>query len=344
MSVSPYNHFQITEPKQRHISSSTFTDRVVQRAMCKDTIYDNLTRCLIMNNAACQTHKGTSFAVNRLQVCLRRHFMEYGTDGFVLRLDIRKFFDNISHGLLKEIVNERVPNATYKRLMFELIDSFNDPIILASFRRENSGIPLGSQMSQLFALNALDSLDHYIVEQLHIRNYVRYMDDLVIIFPPRYFELTVITKLIVGRIECLGFEVNHKSKITHLSDGVKLMHQKFVLTKTGKIIRSIDRKQFKRERRKLLRMFHALEFKKFKKIDIEIILRHYQGWRATAIIKAGKYAVMDMDRLFLQLMKSRKPGSEIHLEHLDGLQPEFIRKFCMNTLINTDQNPASLFK
>ena len=61
-------------------------------------------------------------------------------------------------------------------------------------------------------------------------------------------------------------EVNHKSKITHLSDGVKFMHQKFVLTKTGKIIRSIDRKQFKRERRKLLRMFHALEFKKFKKI------------------------------------------------------------------------------
>jgi len=49
------------------------------------------------------------------------------------------------------------------------------------YEYEEKSLGLGSQTSQLFALLMLNKLDHYVKEQLHIKYYGRYMDDLYLL-------------------------------------------------------------------------------------------------------------------------------------------------------------------
>lgn len=51
----------------------------------------------------------------------------------------------------------------------------------------DTGIGLGSQISQLVELAVLDDLDHYIKERLRIKHYLRYMDDFVLIHPDKRY-------------------------------------------------------------------------------------------------------------------------------------------------------------
>ena len=328
---SIYHHFSITEPKPRKISSATLEDRIVQRALCEDGVYNQLVTHLNYNNCACQVGKGTSFATARLARHLRDYVMMYGLRGYVLRIDIRKFFDNISHGFLKYIVDRYIVDKNNQDLLFDLIDSFKTKEIIEPTRREYAGIPLGSQLSQLFALCSLDPIDQYIQRELHIEHYVRYMDDLVILFPDLDI-LRLFTKLIIGRMECLGYEANRKTRINPIGDGITFLHIRFTPTRTGRVIRRLERSKFAAERRKLKRMFYNMQFNKHSNVTLGIILRHYQGWRANVLQKLGKNATADMDALFLAHMQSRLPRFRIELGDLDGLSKDFINKFCLSSL------------
>ena len=63
--------------------------------MCNNGLYRDLTRGNIHDNGACQNGKGTTFTMDRLDCHLQRFWRKHGTDGWVLRLDIRRFFDSI---------------------------------------------------------------------------------------------------------------------------------------------------------------------------------------------------------------------------------------------------------
>jgi len=163
---SKYNTFSITEPKPRKINSAPLEDRIIQRVMCNESVYHDLTRFLNVNNAACQLDRGVSYARNRLMHHLYTYSRIFGHKGYVLRIDIHKFFDNISHGELKAIVYDHVCNPAYQDHLYSLIDSFKTPSIDCTYKSEDAGIPLGSQLSQLFALAALHSIDEYIQREL----------------------------------------------------------------------------------------------------------------------------------------------------------------------------------
>ena len=46
---------------------------------------------------------------------------------------------------------------------------------------KGKGLPIGNMTSQILAIFYLNNLDHFIKEKLHIKYYVRYMDDGVIL-------------------------------------------------------------------------------------------------------------------------------------------------------------------
>lgn len=52
--------------------------------------------------AACRRGKGTKFAEDRMTQFLRRFYGGHGTKGYILKCDIRKYFDNIDHEVLKD--------------------------------------------------------------------------------------------------------------------------------------------------------------------------------------------------------------------------------------------------
>lgn len=242
--LSPYTRFEVTEPKRRTILSPKFRDRVAQRTMLLNGLYDELTRGLIYDCSACLKGKGTLFAVRRMGVMMQRHYKRHGLDGWVLSLDIRKFFESIPHDKLKDMVSRLVSREEYRDRLYEVIDSFDDP-----------GIGLGVEMSHHLANAYLSPLDHFIKEELRIRNYIRYADDMVIIGDDKD-ELLDAWKRIEGMLGEMGLSLNAKSNLHPFRTGLKFLKFRYRMKPSGRLIRRLDRKsvaRFARHLRKLAR-------------------------------------------------------------------------------------------
>ena len=87
---------------------------------------------------------------------------------YVLKMDIRHFFDSVPHDILKAKLKKKIHDEKMLDLLFKILGV------------TDHGIPLGFYTSQWLSNWFLQGLDHYIKEQLHAVHYMRYMDDMVI--------------------------------------------------------------------------------------------------------------------------------------------------------------------
>ena len=94
--------------------------------------------------------------------------------GYILKYDIRHYFDSIDHDVLKKMLL-KVPDDDVRELLYKIIDSYS---VDGNGKR---GLPIGNQTSQWFALYYPDPMDRIIKEKMHIKYYVRYMDDGILI-------------------------------------------------------------------------------------------------------------------------------------------------------------------
>lgn len=241
--ISPYQKFIIYEPKVRTIVATRLRDRQYQKALCSAGLYDDFVEHLIHDDGACQTGKGTDFSLNRMTAHLRRYFNEYGTDGWVLKCDIKKFFPSTRHDVAKRAVCKRVKDERACIAVCNVIDSFGGEV----------GIGLGSQISQLVELCVLDDLDHFIKEKLRVKHYLRYMDDFILIHPDKRY-LQSCLKEIALRVGTTGLCLNDKTTLYPLRQGVKLMKWRFVIASTGRILRYMDSGKLGKQRRKMKKL------------------------------------------------------------------------------------------
>lgn len=105
---------------------------------------------------------------------------------------------------------------------------------------EGPGIPIGNHTSQWFAVLYLSGMDHMIKERLGIKFYGRYMDDFYLIHHDKeYLQycLEEIRKFLVP----LGLELNQKTAIFPLTQGIDFLGFRTYMTDTGKVIRKIRR-------------------------------------------------------------------------------------------------------
>lgn len=87
---------------------------------------------------------------------------------YVLKFDIRHFFDSVPHRRLKKALKKKIKDKVILKKVFAIIDSCE------------KGLPIGYYSSQWFGNFYLTPLDHYIKEELHAVHMIRYMDDVVI--------------------------------------------------------------------------------------------------------------------------------------------------------------------
>src|SRR5574344_606464 len=122
--IGNYHCFQIYDPKKREIQALSIRDRIVQHSICDNILKPYFEPRLIYDNAACRVGKGTRFATDRLTQFMREFYKKHGTDGYILKFDIRKFFDNINHEILKEKL-EGIDDKDVKKLLYHIIDSIS---------------------------------------------------------------------------------------------------------------------------------------------------------------------------------------------------------------------------
>src|SRR3989338_1536145 len=165
---SGYTGFYITDPKQRHIHKACVRDRIVHHAVFAilNPIFE---RTFIYDSYSCRKNKGTHKGVSRLETMLRKQSKNNKKSCFVLKCDIKKFFQSVDHTILFSKISEKIDEQKTLRLIQKIIESFKP------------GIPIGNLTSQLFANIYLNSFDQFIKHKLKIRFYIRYTDDFVII-------------------------------------------------------------------------------------------------------------------------------------------------------------------
>jgi len=92
VTLGNYHYFTIYDPKERLICAASFPERVIHHAVMNicEPVFE---RFLISDTYACRKNKGTYKAIQRAVNFTRKN-------KFYLKLDIRKYFDSISHDIL----------------------------------------------------------------------------------------------------------------------------------------------------------------------------------------------------------------------------------------------------
>lgn len=280
-----YYSFYVTDPKKRLINALHFSDRVVQHVLCDEILGPLLEPRLIYDNAACRKSKGTHFALKRLTQFFVSYIKEYSLNGYILRFDIKKFFDNIEHDILKEKLRKVIKNEGVLWLLDLIIDSYESTT--------GKGLPLGNQTSQWFAIFYLDDMDRLITEKLEIKAFSRYMDDGVMLCCSKLVLQDVQKAMEDFAREKLKISFNSKTQIFPFKNGVDYLGFHFKITNTGKVIRKVRRATKKKFRRRLRKMDKLLEEGKITAEEIQTIKTsyraHFKHGTAKGLIKLTHY-------------------------------------------------------
>lgn len=286
--TSGFFEFDLMERgKKRHIRSVTIGERIVQRCLCDYALVPVLGRTYIYDNGASMANKGYSFAIDRLCQHLRQHYRKHGTEGYVLLFDFSKFFDRVSHRVVKAVLHREFSDERIIKLTEHFIDAFGDV-----------GLGLGSQISQVLALASANRLDHYIQEQCRIGSYGRYMDDGYLIHPSKEY----LQKCLEGiRRICEELEITlneKKTQIVKLSRGFTFLKVRFFLLPGGRIVRKIYHCSVTRMRRKLK---SYQRFVAAGKMTMDDVYQSWQSWKAYASNFNAWHTIQSMAALYNKL-------------------------------------------
>lgn len=141
----------------------------------------------------------------------------------------------------------------------------------------NIGLPIGNQTSQWFALFYLNGLDHFIKEQLNIKYYVRYMDDMILVNKDKEYLKHCKNEIKKYCKEVLHLELNEKTQIDKLSSGIDFLGFRTILNQNGKVIRLL-RSQAKLKLRHNIKQIYGFKGKGL--VDDEYVNVRLNAYRA----------------------------------------------------------------
>lgn len=167
-----YKAFKVHDPKTRDIHKASVRDRLLHHAIYRQ-LYPFFDRTFIFDSYSCRLEKGTHKALVRFNKFFLRVSRNNTKTCWVLKGDIRKFFANIDHEVLLNILKDYIFDENSIWLLTKVISSFQV--------KEGKGLPLGNLTSQLFANVYLNEFDQFVKHKIKAKFYIRYADDFVIL-------------------------------------------------------------------------------------------------------------------------------------------------------------------
>jgi len=162
--TSTYTTFTVFEPKERLIFRLPyFPDRITHHAVM-NVLEPIFVSTFTADTYSCIKGRGIHAAASKVKKALT----DVESTQYCLKLDIKKFYPNVDHDILKQILRRKIKDNDLLWLLDEIIDS-------------TEGLPIGNYLSQYFANFYLTYFDHWIKEEKRVKYYFRYADDLVIL-------------------------------------------------------------------------------------------------------------------------------------------------------------------
>ena len=177
----PLKTFIIRDPKTRKISKSKFRDRIIHHTLI-NIIGSPFQKGFIHDSYANQIGKGTLKAIERFDYFKRKVSHNYMRPCYVLKADIRHFFEEVDHEILINVLKRKIKDDKIIWLIQQILS--NLPAVRGGGVRPK-GMPLGNHTSQFFANVYLNELDQFVKHTLKAQHYIRYVDDFVILSDSR---------------------------------------------------------------------------------------------------------------------------------------------------------------
>ena len=176
--TSEYTTFKIYEPKERTVFRLPyFPDRITHHAVMNimEPVFVSM---FTADTYSCIKGKGIHGAARSV----RKALLDAPNTHYCLKLDITKFYPNVDHEILKQLLRRKIKDKDLLWLLDGIIDSAE-------------GLPIGNYLSQYLANFYLTYFDHWIKEKELVRDYFRYADDIVVLASNKPYLHDILAKI-----------------------------------------------------------------------------------------------------------------------------------------------------
>lgn len=300
--VSKYNIFLIREPKLRIIMSQNITDKVINHLVAKYFLVNVFDKSFIDTNVATRIGRGTHYGLIKVKKYLNEIKFK-NSNFYYLKFDISKYFYNIDHDIVKELIRKKIKDKDVLNIIDNIIDSTDSDYVNSCINKlkekeinrinnlkisdkeknlkieeinniplylSGKGFPIGNMTSQLIAILYLNELDHYIKEILGIKYYVRYMDDGILIHEDKNYLKYCLSKI---KIILSKYKLNlnfKKTEINSIKKELDFLGYRFVI-RDNKIIMKV-RNDCKKRFKKKIKLLRYKDYNKYK-----ALIESYKG-------------------------------------------------------------------
>ena len=196
------NCYVITDPALREIYAAQFIDRIVQHFYMKE-IEDILDKELVDGCCSCRKERGNDYALKLLEKYLVETSNNGTKDCFFLKIDLSGYFMSIDRKQISEKFLELIRTkyaGKHKELLIYLTPIIfeNNPALNCIYKcdeklrkivperrkmnpQSDYGMAIGNLTAQAGSNLNLNDFDNFVERDLKLTNYVRYVDDIVIV-------------------------------------------------------------------------------------------------------------------------------------------------------------------
>lgn len=307
LDIGKYNIFMITDPKCRIIMAQEIEDKIINHLIAEYILVNVFETKYIDSMCATRKEKGTLYGIKLLKKYINDLKRTY-QNIYVLKLDIKKYFYNIDHQVLKKIISKKIKDKDALNILYSIIDSTNNTSVNNRIKKlkndritflnnsnlvnkkhlieetENiplyeygKGVALGNQTSQAFGLIYLYEFNHYLREKLHLKYVINYMDDFIILHHDKNYLKKCLNKIISILKNTFKLDVNgKKTRVDNTMNGIDFLGYRFLI-KNGKLILKLKNHTKKRFKSKIKKINNLYNNKLIDNYAYKILISSYIG-------------------------------------------------------------------
>lgn len=248
--TSKYKNSVIYEPKLRIISKLPYyPDRIAQHAIM-NVMKPIFISWFIRYTYANIEGRGIHACMKGVANVLKKHKNQ---TKYCLKLDIKKYYPNINHNILKSILFRKIKDVRLLDALYEIIDSFSNNSS-DKYGEGVTGLPLGNYTSGYFANIYLMYFDRWCKQVLKCRYYFRYADDIVILSDNKrflhsvFYQIqkylnTILNLKIKNNYQIFNVDINGIDFVGYVLDHDKVRLRKFIKYKIKRVVKLYNNKE-----------------------------------------------------------------------------------------------------
>ena len=308
--------------RYRLIRSLGIEAMILQHSLCMNVLFPRLRKYLIYDSGASIKNKGINFTRKQFEKHIHSFYRKHGRDGYILKIDFRKFFDNIQHDKLIELYKKYLKDEQVIKFIERLIkvyeidmsythdkDIINKVFNILDYQsvleKEKTGeiimkksLGIGAPLSQISGLIFPLRIDNYCKTVKSCKYYGTYMDDRYIIHHDKEFLKQILEEITQIANE-YGIHINkNKTQIVKLTHSFSFLKTQYKITETGKLIKNLPTRTISLQRRKMKKL---AKFVMNGDMSYGRFVNQYLSWRGNKKEYHVTKTLIEMDKIYKEL-------------------------------------------